>query len=78
MADIKQMYRQILVQLADRDYLRIMWGFASSFPIHEYRLCTLTYGTSIAPFQALRTIRHLALIDGALWLVVAQFGIPNL
>ncbi|XP_050437636.1 uncharacterized protein LOC126843885 [Adelges cooleyi] len=64
MADIKQMYRQILVQPADRDYLRIFWRFYPNSTIEEYRLCTVTYGTSAAPYQALRTIRELANVDG--------------
>ncbi|XP_022172625.1 uncharacterized protein LOC111035349, partial [Myzus persicae] len=72
MADIKQMYRQILVRPADRDYLRILWRFSPSSPVDEYRLCTVTYGTSAAPFQALRTIRHLASLDGATWPVAAN------
>ncbi|XP_022167349.1 uncharacterized protein LOC111031631, partial [Myzus persicae] len=42
MADIRQMYRQILIQPADRDYLRILWRFSSTSPIDEYRLCTVT------------------------------------
>ncbi|XP_060855028.1 uncharacterized protein LOC132932675 [Metopolophium dirhodum] len=72
MANIKQMYRQILVQPSDRDYLRILWRFSPSSPIDEYRLCTVTYGTSAAFFQALRTIRHLATLDGAKWPVAAD------
>lgn len=72
MADIKQMYRQILVRPADRDYLRILWRFSSSKPIDEYRLCTVTYGTSAAPFQALRTVRELAHVDGAAWPLAAS------
>lgn len=71
MADIKQMYRQILVHPSYRDYLRILWRFSPSSPIDEYRLCTVTYGTSAAPFQALRTIRHLATLDGAKWPLAA-------
>lgn len=63
-ADIKQMYRQILIHPDDRDYQRILWRFSSEHPIEEYRLCTVTYGTSAAPFQALRTIRELATVDG--------------
>jgi len=71
MADIKQMYRQILVRPADRDYLRILWRFSSTTPIDEYRLCTVTYGTSAAPFQALRTVRELAKVDGVKWPIAA-------
>ncbi|XP_025194768.1 uncharacterized protein LOC112594280 [Melanaphis sacchari] len=61
--DIKQMYRQILVHPDDRDYQRILWRFSPTFKIDEYRLCTVTYGTSAAPYQALRTIRELAMVN---------------
>ncbi|XP_050061681.1 uncharacterized protein LOC126551703 [Aphis gossypii] len=67
MTDIKQMYRQIMVRPADRDYLRILWRFSKDTPVQEYRLCTVTYGTSAAPFQALRTLQELATVDGKLF-----------
>lgn len=62
--DIKQMYRQISIQPADRDYLRIFWRFSHDDPICEYRLYTVTYGTSAAPLQALHTIRELVNLEG--------------
>lgn len=62
-ADIKQMYRQILVHPDDRDYQRILWHFSAIFPIEEYCLCTVTYGISAAPFQTLRIVRELAYQD---------------
>ncbi|XP_050532284.1 uncharacterized protein LOC126900516 [Daktulosphaira vitifoliae] len=70
--DVKQMYRQILIQPTDRDYLRIFWRFSQNDPISEYRLCTVTYGTSAAPFQALRTIHELANVDGKLYPQAAE------
>ncbi|XP_025419482.1 uncharacterized protein LOC112689831 [Sipha flava] len=72
MADIKQMYRQIVIQPSDRDYLRILWRFSTTSPIEDYRLGTVTYGTSAASFQALRTIRHLATVDGDSWPLAAN------
>lgn len=54
------MYRQILISDTDRDYLRILWRFNPKGSIEEYRLRTVTYGTSAAPFQAIRTLQHLA------------------
>lgn len=71
-ADIKQMYRQILVHPDDRDYQRILWRFSPTAPIDEYRLCTVTYGMSAAPYQALRTIRELATVDGPSWPIAAS------
>lgn len=66
------MYRQIAIQPSDRDYLRILWRFSSNSCIDEYRLCTVTYGTSAAPFQALHTIRQLATVNGASWPLAAN------
>lgn len=59
-ADIQKMYRQILVSRDDVDYQRIIWRHSLSEPIAEYRLLTVTYGTSCAPFLAIRTLHQLA------------------
>ncbi|KAL0810712.1 hypothetical protein ABMA28_010036 [Loxostege sticticalis] len=59
-ADVKQMYRQILVLLEDAEYQRILWRPSPEEPIRDYRLKTVTYGVSSAPYQALRTIAQLA------------------
>ncbi|XP_025202896.1 uncharacterized protein LOC112599977 [Melanaphis sacchari] len=71
-ADIKQMYRQIEIRAEDRDYLRILWRFESDEPITTYRLCTVTYDTSSAPHQALRTLQHLAKIEETKFPLAAQ------
>lgn len=72
MTDIKQMYRQIDVRPPDRDYLRIFWRFSKNIPVQVYRLCIVTYGTSAAPYQALRTLRKLAIINGKLFPIAAS------
>jgi len=72
MTDIKLMYRQIMVRPADRDYLRILWRFSTDTPVQEYRLYTVTYGTSAAPYQALRTLQELAIVDGKLFPIAAS------
>jgi len=59
-ADIKMMYRQIVVYPQDRDLQRILWKYSSEEPIQEYRLTTVTYGTSSAPFLATRCLKKLA------------------
>lgn len=58
---IEKMYRQILVEDDQCDYQRIIWRFAPDEPFRSYRLKTLTYGTSPAPYLAIRTLKQLAL-----------------
>ncbi|XP_076659879.1 uncharacterized protein LOC143363163 [Halictus rubicundus] len=63
-ADIAKMYRQIKVNEHDLNYQRILWRISPTEPIKEYQLRTVTYGTSSAPFQALRVIQQLAVDEG--------------
>lgn len=63
-ADMRQMYRQILVREPDRDFQRIFWRSDVTWPIQEYRLNTVTYGVSSAPFLACRTINQLVADEG--------------
>ncbi|XP_073986146.1 uncharacterized protein [Rhodnius prolixus] len=64
-ADIRQMFRQIQHPPEDRDLLRILWRFDTSQPVQEYRLCTVTYGTTSAPYLACRVLQELALTSQA-------------
>ncbi|GFY33706.1 integrase catalytic domain-containing protein [Trichonephila clavipes] len=59
-ADIKKMYRQILVDPNQRDLQRIMWKTSADAPVKTYKLATVTYGIVSAPFLATRTLRALA------------------
>ncbi|XP_018403110.1 PREDICTED: uncharacterized protein LOC108780007, partial [Cyphomyrmex costatus] len=63
-ADIEKMYRQILVFPEDREYQRILWRQTENDSINEYKLNTVTYGLSCAPFLAIRTLRQLADDEG--------------
>jgi hypothetical protein len=54
------MYRQTVVHPQDRDLQRILWRYSSEESIQEYRLTTVTYGTSSAPFLATRCLKKLA------------------
>lgn len=63
-ADIRQMYRQILIRPEQRDFQRILWRFSEQDPIQSYRLNTVTYGVSSAPYLALRTLQQLSIDEG--------------
>ncbi|GFV97849.1 integrase catalytic domain-containing protein [Trichonephila clavipes] len=58
--DIQMMFRQILIDTAQRDLLRIMWKIGTNEEPVVYRLKTVTYGTASAPFLAIRTLKQLA------------------
>lgn len=45
-ADIEKIYRQILVAHEDRDFQRILWRENPTQKIKEYRLKTVTYGST--------------------------------
>ncbi|KAH0819140.1 hypothetical protein GEV33_003651 [Tenebrio molitor] len=59
-ADIEKMYRQILIDLVDTDYQRILWRDHPNEELKTYRLTTLTYGTKPASFIATRCLVELA------------------
>ncbi|XP_052748143.1 uncharacterized protein LOC128200069 isoform X2 [Galleria mellonella] len=58
-ADIEKMYRQILLDDAQRPLQKILWRFDPSHPLKSYTLNTLTYGTASAPFLATRCLTQL-------------------
>ncbi|KAK2578819.1 hypothetical protein KPH14_011853 [Odynerus spinipes] len=59
-ADIEKMYRQINVHEADRKYQKILWRTDKQAAIKTFQLNTVTYGTSSAPFLAVRALHQLA------------------
>ncbi|XP_039760428.1 uncharacterized protein LOC120634101 [Pararge aegeria] len=64
MADVRQMYRQILIAPNHRDYQRIFWRASPHEPLKEYRLNTVTYGVASSPFLACRSLQRLAEDEG--------------
>ncbi|XP_071043816.1 uncharacterized protein [Parasteatoda tepidariorum] len=58
--DIQKMFRQILVEPSQRNLLRILWKTSEYQSCKTYRLKTVTYGTTSAPFLATRTILQAA------------------
>ncbi|GBN50878.1 hypothetical protein AVEN_270062-1 [Araneus ventricosus] len=63
-ADIKKMYRMILIDPNQRDLLRILFKAEVNDPVKVYKLCTVTYGTTSGPFLATRTVQQLAKDEG--------------
>jgi hypothetical protein len=59
-SDIEKMYRQINIDERDADFQRILWRESVDSPLEIYRLKTVTYGTTSAPFLAMRCIQQLA------------------
>lgn len=59
-ADVEKMYRQITIDERDRDLQRIVWRPTNDVEMRHYRLNTVTYGTSAAPYLAIQTLRQLA------------------
>ncbi|UYV84619.1 hypothetical protein LAZ67_X002847 [Cordylochernes scorpioides] len=77
-ADIAKMYRQIRISQEDSEFQRIVWRNDPHDKIKDYRLETVTYGTSCAPFLATRMIKQLSLdeqIDEGKNLVQELYGL---
>lgn len=60
-ADIEKMYRQVLIDVSQRDLQLILWRSDPAAPLEIYRLNTVTYGTASAPFLSVRCLRQLAI-----------------
>lgn len=76
-ADIKQHFRNILVNPIHRDYQRILWRFNPDDPIQEYRLNTVTYGLVSSPYLAIRTLLQLAEDENSNFSSAAQILTTN-
>lgn len=63
-ADIKKMFRMIAIDESQRDLLRIVWKHNFEDPVKKYKLTTVTYGTTSAPYLATRSLKQLAIDDG--------------
>lgn len=63
-ADIIQMYRQILIHPSQTRFQRILWRDDVSLDIKAYELNTITYGTASASYLATRCLKHLAELAG--------------
>lgn len=59
-ADLKQMYRQILVNKNQRHLQQILWRSDPREELSIYQLNTVTYGTKSAPYLAIKCLHELA------------------
>ena len=59
-ADIEKMYRQIWVHDDHTNYQRILYTDLLTAEISDYKLLTVTFGLSCAPYLAIRTLLQLA------------------
>ncbi|GFU88228.1 uncharacterized protein TNCV_846211 [Trichonephila clavipes] len=77
-ADIKKMFRMILIDESqrererERDLLRIVWKDKIDSPVKIFRLTTVTYGTKSAPYLATRSLKQLAIDDGYKYPLAAE------
>ncbi|XP_053697048.1 uncharacterized protein LOC128744228 [Sabethes cyaneus] len=70
--DICKMYRQVVEAPSDRRFLRIFWREQPSLPLRVLELCTVTYGTASAPYQATRCLVQLVKEDGENFPIAAR------
>ncbi|XP_029177497.1 uncharacterized protein LOC114945435, partial [Nylanderia fulva] len=54
------MFRQVRISREDADLQRIVWRADAESEVRDFRLVTVTYGTTPAPYLAIRTLLQLA------------------
>jgi len=60
------MYRQVMVNEADRQFQLIVWRRDPSESMRLYKLDTITYGTGPAPFLAIWCLKRAFYVDDML------------
>ncbi|XP_053968947.1 uncharacterized protein LOC128870359 [Anastrepha ludens] len=83
MADIAKMYRQIWVDERDTEWQCIFWRPTSQQPLTTYQLKTVTYGTSCAPYLAVKCLQQLAIDEAKTYpigskVTLSDFYVDNL
>ena len=59
-ADIKGMYREILLDDPDKQYHRFLWRASPGEPIEDYKMNRVTFGVAGSPYLAVRTLQQVA------------------
>jgi hypothetical protein len=60
-ADITKMYRMVEVEPIHRDYQRFLWRVEDKGPLETFRLKTVTFGTSSAPYLGVKCLQQTAI-----------------
>ncbi|XP_035204366.1 uncharacterized protein LOC118179296 [Stegodyphus dumicola] len=76
-AHVQKMYRHILVHPPQRDLLRILWKDSVDAPVQTYKLNTVTYGTSNAPYLATRALKQLAIDESQNLPLASSFALND-
>lgn len=63
-ADVIKMYRQVKVSSADVDFQRLLWRENPEDELQHLRLSRVTFGTSAAPYLAVKSLQQIALDEG--------------
>lgn len=71
-ADIKKMYRQILIHKNQTSLQTILWREDPNEAVEAFELVTVTYGTKPASFLAVRCLQQLTEIEKANFPVAAE------
>lgn len=58
------MFRQVMIEEEDRQWQLILWRRNEEDPLETFTLNTVTYGTTFAPYLAMRCLKQLAEEDG--------------
>ncbi|GFV84299.1 uncharacterized protein TNCV_1591581 [Trichonephila clavipes] len=77
-ADMKMMYRTILINTKQRNLQRIVWCESEHESPKIYELSTVTYGTVSAPYLAQRTLTQLSMDEEANFPIAASVLRNNL
>ena len=73
-ADLCQMYRQILIDKDHRRLQRILWRSSSDEPLSTYELNTVSFGVKSSPFLAIQTIHQLTNDEEISFPLAAEIG----
>jgi len=71
-ADIKKVYRQIIVHENHTPLLTILWRDKPSEPVQRFELLTVTYGTKPASFLAVKCLQKLVELERERFPVTAK------